>query len=252
MCEWIEALPDSLAQHAAVLRRMLPLIQADQRIRAFEIKGSLARGNADEYSDIDARAWIGDSEYDDVLADLPALVRAVSETIDILFETPGSSYLFVQYADGVQLELRAFRASERDARVAGTVVLLDRDALLDDVPESGQPWDADLWTGWAWMRLYDVDKLLRRGSLWEALNRLEEARARLLRHHAATLGVPEPELGITSIVDAGAELPARLEETVASLDAEDLRRAALACAEVLCAYDPRPFGTYVIERLRTF
>jgi hypothetical protein len=45
------------------------------------------------------------------LADLPSVVRSIGPTLDILFETPGSPYLFVQFADGVQLELSSGRAS---------------------------------------------------------------------------------------------------------------------------------------------
>jgi hypothetical protein len=99
------------------------------------------------------------------------------------------------------------------------------------------------------MALYDVDKYLRRGSLWEALTKLEEARRLLLRHHAAETGVLDPEYGVTSILDFDGTLPERLEETVARLDAGELRRAALACAELLAAYGRRPFAELVLSRL---
>ena len=91
-------------------------------------------------------------------------------------------------------------------------MLLDRDNALQFPHEPAPAWDAALWAGWAWMRLYDVDKYLRRGSHWEALLKLEEARALLLRHHAATTDVPDPEFGITSLVDAGGDVPVVLEE----------------------------------------
>jgi hypothetical protein len=44
-------------------------------------------------------------------------------------------------------------------------------------------------------------------------------------------------------------LPPRLEETVAGLDAADLRRAAYVCAELLAGHDHRPFGDFVLARL---
>jgi hypothetical protein len=99
------------------------------------------------------------------------------------------------------------------------------------------------------MALYDVDKYLRRGSSWEALTKRETARGLLLRHHAAESGVPDPEYGVTSILDFGGVLPERLEQTVAGLDAAELRRAALACAELLAAHDRRPFAELVLSRL---
>ena len=247
--EWIDRLPRAVAPQAAVLVRLLDAVEADPRIRALQIRGSLARGTADEYSDLDTRVWISDDEYDGALADLPLLARAVGTPLDILFETPGSPFLFVHYADGVQLELSTRRASEAKGWIAGEIVLLDRDGLLQQRREPAAASDEQLWSGWAWMHLYDVDKYLRRGSLWQALIKLEEARALLLRHHAAETGVPDPEFGITSIVAFGGTLPDRLEETVARLDPADLRRAAYACAELLARYEQRPFAELVMDRL---
>ncbi len=209
----------------------------------------MARGGADEHSDLDTRIWIGDNDFDAALADLPSLARAVGATLDILFERPGSPFLFVQFADGVQLELLARRASEAKGRFPGEVVLVDRDGLLQHPCEPAPPWDVNLWLGWAWMHLFDVDKYLRRGSLWEALTKLDEARTLLLRHHAAQTGIPDPEFGLTSILDFNGTLPERLEETVARLDAADLRRAGHVCAELLAAYDQRPFVDFVLARL---
>jgi predicted nucleotidyltransferase len=247
--DWIDRLPTTVAPQAAALRRLLEAAEADPRVRALAIHGSVARGEADELSDLDTAVWVSDEQFDALLDDLPSLARAAGDALDILFERPGSPYLFVQFADGVQLELRAWHASEADGRTVDEVVLLDRDGLLDEVHERSAPWDKDLWTGWAWMRLYDLDKYLRRGSLWEALIKLEEARTMLLRHHAAVTGMPDPQLGLTSILDFGGSPPDRLEETVAGLDADELRRAALACAELLAVYDQRPFGDFVVARL---
>jgi hypothetical protein len=246
---WINGLPGVVAPQAAVLLRLLDAVQADPRIRALRVRGSIARGTADEHSDLDTRIWIGDDEYEAVLADLPALVRTIGLTLDILFETPGSPYLFVQYADGVQLELSSGRASEASGRDQGVVVLLDRDGLWEQPYRPEQAWDQDLWLGWAWIALSGVDKHLRRDSLWEALTTLEKARSLLLRHHAAVTGMRDPEYGVTSLLDYGGPLPDGLEATVAGLDAAEIRRAALACAELLATYGRRPFADVVLGRL---
>ncbi|HEX6679301.1 MAG TPA: nucleotidyltransferase domain-containing protein [Gaiellaceae bacterium] len=238
-----------IAPQAAVLLRLLDAVEADPRIRAFRVRGSVARGTADEYSDLDTRIWISDDEYEAALADLPGLVRSIGPVLDILFETPGSPYLFVQFADGVQLELSSGRLSEGSGRDHGVVVLLDRDGLWDRPYESAPAWDQDLWLGWAWMALSDVDKFLRRDSLWEALSTLEKARSLLIRHHAAETGMKEPEYGITSILDYGGPLPDGLDATVAKLDATDIRRAANACARLLAAYGEGPFADFVMSRL---
>jgi predicted nucleotidyltransferase len=229
--------------------RLLDAVEADLRIRAFSLAGSVARGRADELSDLDTRVWVADDEFDSMLAHLPSLARTVGVPLDILFETPGSPFLFIQYVDGVQLELLALRASEVNEGVSGQMVLLDRDGLLEDPPEPATPWGLGLWVGWAWMRLFDLDKYLRRGEIWRAFIQLQEVRNLLLRHHAAATGIPEPELGLTSILNFNGSLPERLEETVAELDVADLRRAASVCAELLVRYTRRPFTDFVQARL---
>jgi hypothetical protein len=248
---WIAALPDAIGRQRALLGRLLDAVEADERLRAFRIGGSVARGTADEHSDLDTRAWIDDAAYDAALADLPALVRSAGDALDVLFETPGSPYLFVQYRDGVQLELSTERASAATGRPPGWVVLVDRDGLLEPERESFDAGNAGLWQGLAWMKLSDADKFLRRGSLWEALTALEEARSRLLRHVAAADRLRDPEYGITSILDYGGSVPAGLELTVAHLDEAELRSAALACAELLSTYGRRPFADDVLRRLAT-
>jgi predicted nucleotidyltransferase len=245
---WIESV--ALPQHAAVLLQLYEAVEADERIRALRVRGSLARGTADERSDIDTRMWIADDAYEAVLAELPALARSFGPTIDVLFETPGSPYLFVQYADGVQLELSTDRASDPGGRDHPVVVLLDRAGLWARPYDLAPPWDERLWLGWAWMAVADVEKHLGRGSVWEALVALEKARSLLLRHHALATGMHDPEYGITSIVDYGGTLPEGLDATVAGLDADEIRRATCACGELLEAHGTRPFADYVLARLR--
>lgn len=246
---WISGLPRTISLQAAALLRLLDAVEAERRVRAFSLTGSVARGHADELSDLDTRVWVADDAFDSMLAQLPSLARAVGTPLDILFETPGSPFLFIQYVDGVQLELLAVRVSEVNEGVSGQVVLLDRDGLLDAPSEPAPPWGLGLWLGWAWMRLYDLDKYLRRREVWRAFIQLQEVRNLLLRHHAAATGISEPELGLTSILNFNGSLPLRLQETVAELDAADLRRAARVCAELLAGYEVRPFNDVVQARL---
>jgi hypothetical protein len=247
--QWIDRLPDGVQDQAAVLARLLAAVEGDQRINAFSVTGSFARGRADELSDLDTRVWISDDRFDDVVGDLPVIARAGGETLDILFETPASPFLFIQYTGGVQVELLAVRTSEISDGVREQAVLLDRDGVLRNAPAPPEPWDIGLWVGWAWMRLYDLDKYLRRGEVWRASIQLQEVRNLILRRHAAVAGLPEPQLGLISIANHRGTLPPRLEETVAGLDPADIRRAALVCAEELRRHERRPFADYVLRRL---
>jgi predicted nucleotidyltransferase len=58
--QWIDRLPDGVQDQAAVLARLLAAVEGDQRISAFSVTGSFARGQADELSDLDTRVWISD------------------------------------------------------------------------------------------------------------------------------------------------------------------------------------------------
>jgi hypothetical protein len=247
---WIDRLPDVLQQQADVLARLYAAACGELRIRAFSLAGSVARRQGDSFSDLDTRVWIADDEFDEAINELPTLAREVGETLDILFESPGSPFLFIQYMNGVQVELLAVRTSAISGGIGREVVLFDRDGVLADAPEPSPPWGIELWTGWAAMRLYDLDKYLRRGEIWRAFIQLQEVRNLLLRHHAALAGLPNPDLGLVSIRDYDGTLPPGLGETVASLDPTDIRRAALACAELLAVFERRPFTDLVISRLQ--
>lgn len=59
----IDALPAALAPQARLLRRLLDAVEPDERFRALELYGSLARGNADADSDVDVRLWVADERW---------------------------------------------------------------------------------------------------------------------------------------------------------------------------------------------
>ena len=92
------------------------------------------------------------------------------------------------------------------------------------------------WAFLGWIALIDADKYLRRGSLWEAHSRLQEARHRIWALWAAAQGAMYPWHGLSQVLDHDpGDLPPGIEFTVAGLDAADLRRAARASAGVLAA-----------------
>jgi hypothetical protein len=90
------------------------------------------------------------------------------------------------------------------------------------------------WAFGCWCALVDIGKYLRRGSAWEALQRLHEARAQLWRIWVACFEVPNPQHGLTSILDFAPErLPARMNETVSDLEPCHLLRASQSLAPQL-------------------
>ena len=109
-------------------------------------------------------------------------------------------------------------------------------------PASDEPGPAYAVTGeqvreWAflgWCALIDADKYLRRGSLWEAHNRLHEARHHIWVLWAAATGALYPWHGLSQVLDHDPRnLPPGIESTVTGLDPAGLRRAARASAALL-------------------
>jgi len=90
------------------------------------------------------------------------------------------------------------------------------------------------------LALADLAKYVRRGSVWEALDRLHEARTQLWRLHAAASGIADPQYGLTSVLDfAPEDIPAGIEETVAGLSLPSLLAAARQAARLLTATGQR-------------
>jgi hypothetical protein len=81
------------------------------------------------------------------------------------------------------------------------------------------------WACLGWETLANLGKYLRRPWGWEAHDRLQAARGHLWQHWALAETVSEPQYGVTSVLDAGASLPAGIESTVAGLEPSDLLEA---------------------------
>jgi hypothetical protein len=118
------------------------------------------------------------------------------------------------------------------------VVLFDPDGLMTtDRVVSADIVTAENVREWAflgWLALADVVKYLRRGSRWEALARLEEARDRIWALWAAARKARYPVFGLSQVLDRDPEdLPDGIEATVAGLDAAGLSAAAAASGMVL-------------------
>jgi hypothetical protein len=86
---------------------------------------------------------------------------------------------FAQYADRCQVDLMIFPPSASAEPFAGVVALHDPDAVVLTVAHRQplSPAQVREWAFHGWWALADAGKYLRRGSAWEALNRLNAARA---------------------------------------------------------------------------
>jgi hypothetical protein len=240
----LDALLGHLPDHARILRRLIEAVERDPAWRWLELGCSVARGGGDALSDLDLGLGVDDAAWPAALAGLPDLLAGLGEVVDMLqhriaeWGDAPHRRMFVQYADGVQIDLVATPASRRQGLPRGNIALYDPDrrlaAPVTPTILGATPEDIREWAFLGWIALADLDKYLRRGSLWEALERLHEARRQVWRLWAAAHAVEYPVFGLTAVLDAPAiGIPPGIEETVAALDAPDLRRAAQACARLL-------------------
>jgi hypothetical protein len=239
--DWIDDLPSELAGQRGLLRGLLALCDADDRISWLVIGCSLARGAGDRLSDLDMAMGIRDEDFEAARPDLRRAVDGLGELVESYYhQLPGLTQaherIFAQFADRSQVDLVLFPASVPGGSVPNVVALYDPDDRLVIAGErkpvtSGQIRE---WAFGGWCALADLGKYLRRGSTWEALARLNEARAQLWQLWAVTLDVPDPQYGLTSILDfAPGQVPASFEGTVADLDPGRLLDAARRVAALL-------------------
>ncbi|MGB6454219.1 MAG: hypothetical protein WBH47_06975 [Streptosporangiaceae bacterium] len=264
---WLAALPDELSAQRRLMAGLLDYCETTPSVTSLLVGCSLGRGAADALSDIDAalgvRADPGDAGAQQVRAveaDVVAALPGLGVLVDVLRHRYGPAdrfilRIFAQFADRSQLDLTVMA----DAEIRGsteahpdfvwlynTAGLSDAPAPADTGPADTEPADnkgpayavtADQIREWAflgWCALIDADKYLRRGSLWEAHNRLHHAREHIWALWAAATGALYPWHGLSQVLDHDpGNLPPGIDATVAGLDAADLRRATVATAAVL-------------------
>jgi hypothetical protein len=256
--DWLAHLPAVLDRHRETLRALTAVAESDDRIRLLVVGCSIGRGVADSLSDIDAYMGIAKGAWPAFLSDVDALVKTLGEFVDLYHKTmipPGKAayqFTFVQYANGVPLELVVAEAPESRARPADWVVLHDPDDRVkgEATPGYGTIEEVRDWSQAAWTRLGGCAKYLARGSLWEALEMLHLARTDAWRLWAVAHHIADPQYGLTAVLDTpSAPLPPNISGTVPRLDRAEIMRAALACADLLDATWPRATSAVLREQL---
>jgi len=124
--------PDNLQE---VLARFQIACQADSRIAAAFVGGSLATGTADEYSDLDLYLITHDSEYANFLATHVSFMHQLGEPIFLEdFNGFGFDMVLFVFKDGAKGELALARVSSFQHIHHGPFrVLIDKLALLKGV-----------------------------------------------------------------------------------------------------------------------
>jgi hypothetical protein len=176
---------------------------------------------------------VSDDSFDAALIGVRRAIDGLGELVDSYsHQLPGLALrherIFAQYVSRCQIDLVVVPASETIGAVRDEVALYNQGEHEVAAFEQQTPTAQQLreWAFGGWCALIDLGKYLRRGSPWEALQRLHEARDSAWRLWAAVLDVPNPQFGLTSILDfAPGRLPAGMEPTVS-----DLRPARILAA----------------------
>ncbi|MDP9185109.1 MAG: nucleotidyltransferase domain-containing protein [Actinomycetota bacterium] len=166
-----------------VIARLVEACSVDERIAAIFLGGSLARGQADEYSDIDLCIILADDAYTDVISGREAFVRAFGEPL-FLEDFGQDDKVFVFLADGTDLELNFFREDDLDSIRSGPhIVLLDNGGILTgaefplpELDREAQLEELRRILFWFWHDLAHFTTAMGRGQLWWAAGQLEQLR----------------------------------------------------------------------------
>lgn len=238
---WIDQLPDEMAGQRTLLRGLLSLCDTEESIRWLVLGCSVARGAGDYLSDLDLGMGVQDDDFAAAIPKIRLAVEGLGELVDSYQHQLPSVMavhvrIFAQYADRCQVDLVVFPASASGEPFAGVVALYDPDAAIVTRAHREPPTPAQVreWVFHGWCALADVGKYLRRGSGWEALIQLNNARDQLWRLQAVAEGVPDPQFGVISILDFAPETIAPgMAATVADLDPARLVSAARQLASLL-------------------
>jgi hypothetical protein len=238
---WIDRLPEEMSGQRMLLRGLLSLCEADESIRWFVIGCSVARGAGDYLSDLDVALGVRDDDFASAVPRIRMAVDGLGDLVDsyqhqIPSVTAAHVRIFAQYVDRSQVDLVVFPASAGSEPFAGAVALYDPDGLVRTRAHREPPTAAQVreWAFHGWCALADVGKYLRRGSAWEALIQLNNARDQLWRLKAVADSVPDAQFGVTSVLDFAPERVAPdVAATVADLDLARLTAAAQQLASLL-------------------
>ncbi|MFJ3339499.1 hypothetical protein [Streptomyces sp. NPDC086766] len=250
--DWLSSLGPELERQHETIAALLDLCETSSLVSSFSVGCSIGRGAADALSDVDAaigvhaaRGLEGSAEVHAVEEAVVALLPRVGTVIDVLRqESVTGDFLirrvFAQYDDRLQLDLAVVAEEEvRRGDAAPDFVALYWSGSRPTTTRGPSAYEVSAaqvrdWSFLGWRALLDADKYLRRGSLWEAHQRLHEARSRIWMLWAAACNAPYPWHGLSQILDHDPDvLPKGIEATVAGLDVAALRGALVASAHAL-------------------
>ena len=225
-----------------LLHRFTSACEADNRVVAAFLGGSLASGKADAYSDLDIYAITTDDAYDDFVGQRRAFLRLLGQPVFLEdYNVFGFDMVWFTFADGVEGELAFARESSFEHIHGGPYeVLVDKKGLLAGKTfPLYQPSEEDQLRTlrqaiyWFWEHLSHFITGMHRKQPWTAYGSLDEARMKVLKlvrlaHDFTT--EQSAYSGIEQVVPKEEMLP--LEATCCTLEPHAMLEAALVLVRV--------------------
>jgi hypothetical protein len=178
------------AENRAAVERFRSACEAEPRVAAAFLGGSLAAGTADDVADLDLYAVAPEAEYEAFFERREPFVRSWGDLVflDATRDFEGFGFDMVHFvlADGVWGELALGHPGNLLALHGGPYeVLVDKVGLLDSVEfplyepsAEDRAREAERAIGWFWLDVLGFAKELARGRLWTAQLYLGQMRRR--------------------------------------------------------------------------
>jgi predicted nucleotidyltransferase len=220
------------------VERFVKACQADERVVAAFLGGSVAKGYADAYSDVDLCVITTDGSFEDFYQARESFLRALGELVFLEdFGTPNT--VFYIFADDTEGELNFYSESRLNEIHSGPFrTLLDKKAILEGaVFAEGEPSSANQvekvrrQVQWFWHELSHFITAMQRGQIWWAQGQLEALRSicvnlARLRHNILDADVgEEPYFKIEKVMPV--KQLSLLKETFCPLEKEEMLKAGL-------------------------
>jgi predicted nucleotidyltransferase len=220
--------------HEQLVARFAEVCASDDRVVAAFVGGSLARGDADPYSDVDLCIVSTDEAADDVVADRAAIVAQLGTPLFLEDWGDRVREVFVILADGTDVEMVFVAEGDiRELQVGPITPLHDPTGLLVDLELPVRAASSDELVGelrrllaWFWHEVSHLIKALARGQLWWAAGEVEALRGscvNLVRIEQGVEAGPEPYFKIDG--EASTDTLEPLRATFVTVDSDALARA---------------------------
>ncbi|MDQ3689360.1 MAG: hypothetical protein M3406_04865 [Chloroflexota bacterium] len=217
------------SDRAATLARVLDLLEADERIEAAVIAGSVGAGQADRWSDFDIASLVVDAESCERVA--ASWVGLIYREWDVAhhYETAFGSTLVRGFLLTNALVVDLAFTPIADFEVWAPVrVAFDRTGTATRAAEAWQPWSPTPdWrgeAGFAWHDVLHACVAINRGKPWQALYFLQRVRNRTLALSSERHGLEADEFKYVDALPPG-ERDALLASLVTDLEREPLLAA---------------------------